>query len=61
MKPTKQNKSILKKDEDALHFYCPREDGMFTFIYQHDGKIYPFTHILPKEQEDDLFKLKLQF
>lgn len=58
------NPEILKEEvlaENALHFYCPKEDGNFTFVYQYDGKVYPFTSKLPKEQNADIENLKKQF
>jgi len=32
-----ENPDILKEEaqaEDALHFYCPKGDRTFTFVYQ---------------------------
>ena len=59
-----ENQDILKEEvqpEDALHFYCKKEDGNFTFVYQFNDKVYPFSAKLPKEQNTDLDNLKKQF
>ncbi len=41
-----ENPDILKEElapADALHFYCPVEDGSFTFVLQKWGKVYPYS------------------
>lgn len=60
----KQSPEILEQElspENALRFYCPQEDGTFTFIYQKNGKVYPFSAKLPEEQNNDLDNMKQQF
>lgn len=52
---------ILVQSEDTLHFYCPKWDRTFTFVFQKWEEVYPFTVVLPKEQLEDLDNLKQQF
>ena len=58
------NPDILNKEvqsEDSLHFYCPKWDRNFTFVYQKGDEVFSFNAELPKEQIESLDNLKKQF
>lgn len=59
-----ENPDIIKEElapADALHFYCPVEDGSFTFVLQKDGKVYPYTSKIDPEAFNNVDTLENVF